>query len=214
MPGTHCSGAARPAPGSPHGSSARRDNAGPGHRRCEVTEGRGNGEGTGAVLVGRGEVQRGGTRLKLSGRARPLSLPFPPRQWICAVPASPASVPPRCAPSSGRPRPPRSGGGEECGAAPEHRRGECDEAPRAAKWGGGHKVTMPRSLPRTGGLTLLSSVPAMSPFRPQFPFVSPNAAAAIRAATCALGATSSLGPTGQRSPCVAPPGMGMGFGGC
>ncbi|XP_021271062.1 uncharacterized protein LOC110407571 [Numida meleagris] len=33
-PGTLCGGAARPAPGSPHGSSARRDNAGTGHRRC------------------------------------------------------------------------------------------------------------------------------------------------------------------------------------
>lgn len=76
------------------------------------TEGSGDGKGTGAVVVGRGEVQRGATRLKLSGGARPGSPPFPPKAVdLCGARIPRPGTPALCSILRSAPTPAVSGGG-------------------------------------------------------------------------------------------------------
>lgn len=63
-------------------------------------------------MVGRGEVQRGATRLKLSGGARPGSPPFPPKAVdLCGARIPRPGTPALCSILRSAPTPAVSGGG-------------------------------------------------------------------------------------------------------
>lgn len=115
------------------------------------TEGSGDGKGTGAVVVGRGEVQRGATRLKLSGGARPGSPPFPPKAVdLCGARIPRPGTPALCSILRSAPTPAVSGGGDDA-VLPRSIAAGSGMRPRGQQTGGGgHKVTMPCSLPHTG----------------------------------------------------------------